>query len=755
MSYLTTLLELWVLLAMCLLMGRQLLRLLPSEFVAANGFYLAPVLGMAAFLLLATLYGWLSPFTMVYSQIMTLTVVGLAFWFERDKAGWLVDSLQIGCFAVVVSLPILATVIIYGGYNPFTDTFTYLAQAQWLQGHPFSEKAIGSGYYPAVTQIILYQKAGSRMGGTFLLAFIQSLFGLKWSYDAYIPTISLAFVSGCLAIGAIIKQVVPARKMLILALCLLPCFTMNGYIFGAQWGFFPQTFGLALVTGLAALLPALITWSVQNHLSLWRSATLLIPLAICTAALFYAYNEPFVIFGAGIFFFLLVVFYCFKSQWHKLLVFLTCYAVEVSLLLNYEGVRIVRNFFQTLSISKEHTNIGWPVLWSPVQFFAHAFGMKSAFRNGQYFLDDFTSSYLFIPFLLALSWGIYHYVYKKQKDHLLLFLLICMEIAFLLAFFKFRYFSPNMTGEEIGYTFLQFKIVKYAAPFSLALVGIFLAALWVNLKSYRFAFAMAYVLALIGGFAIQCMIIIPHFANGFLTEVGQRRSPFEVMVQLRAALANHPKDEVIYLGFGEDHSKLREMVIYVLYDYKLASDYHDDGYIVGSLPEKERHLPLSVAKWLMVINSQHPYCLSQNQRVIGPFALQPAPFHALILEKSAGSYPIEKNQAGDTWNWVNDRIEYAFTRLGTSSRVKITCQLHSFAFPRMLNMLLKDADQGTVLAHYQFKQTGEKLFTSPWIKTSAQHLSLQVSADGLPLRISKSDHRKAKFLVTNLSLCSQ
>lgn len=751
MNYFLILIELWVLLLICMLIGRRICYLLPNIIKLSVGFYIAPILGLSFLILITTLYGWLFPFKFHYSLLITLAIVLFAFVYEKKKRQVFRDGLQICLFATIASLPILMPIIYYVGYNPFTDIFTYLVHGQWLQEHAFSEKAIASGFYPAMTQVTLYQKAGSRMGGSFLLGYVQSLFALRWSYYAYIPTIALAFVTGCLSLGGIIRQVVPTKRVVVLALALLPAFSFNGFVYGAEWGFFPQTFGLAFSCGLAVLLPFLSRIVTTNHFSFSKIMLYAIPIAICTAALLFSYNEPFPIFALGITLFFLLALFSSKNKIALLALFIF-YTIEVLLLLNYEAIRIARNLLQTIAISHQASAIGWPTLWSPIQFLAHTFGMKSPFGSNTFRLDYIASVYLFPIFFIAICWILGSFVRRHPKRRLTLIFLLSVDFVLFLIFLKFRYFSPNTSNSaEVGFTFLQFKISKYAALFSLGLAGISLALIWQQAKNARLYLLYTYILMITFGLYIHSHVVVPNFTNGFITEVNQEKNPFDTLLQLRYALSAIPVDESIYIGLGEEHGKLRQMVAYILHDRKIASDYTDDGYISGSLPPEEKTMLPNKNKWLITLKPRGSLC--ESGEIVGPFLIQKAPFNHLILEKTESIYGTEMNSNNETWNWVNNAIDFYFAPIGLSSKARLEFNLTSFPTKRSFTVELKDAS-GKTLAKNHFSQSGEKSFKSPLIKVNSKHLILHVEADGTPIRISEGDTREAKFVIANVKFCS-
>ena len=754
MNFIVILLELACLFFLCVALGRRVVDLLPPIMHRTMGFYVAPILGLAFLVLFATLYGWLSPFKPMYSIPAACGLAAVAVAFERKKRQMFREYVHVVLFGVICSLPILASVLLYDGYNPLTDIFTYLVQSQWLQSHSFAEKAVASGYYPALSQVVNYQTSGSRMGGSFLLGYVQSLFALRWSYDAYLATVSLSFVAGCLSMGGIIRQVVPVRKSVVLALAIIPAFSMNGFVYGAEWGFFPQTLGLAFALGLTALYPYLTKLLVSRDCSWVRIARYVLPASLCTAGLLFAYNEPFPIFAAAMGLFIIITVLTHLNAMKAIGVCFAFYALEVLVLIHYEAIRIAKNLYQTLSISHGLATIGWPVLWSPLQFLAHSFGLKTPFENGIHGLDYAISTWGFAVFFTVLCVILFRFMRVHLKRRVTLSFLFCVELVLVLFFLKFRYLSPSMSAIEVGHTFLQFKISKYTAPFSLALGGIGWAIVWYYGKTYRLFLAYFFAAVMVLGLILQCFGISKNLNQHFLTEMQRPRSPFEALLQLREAVSSIAPDEVIHIDLGESHSKLRQMVAYVLYDRKIASDYRDDGYIVGQLPLGERVMSPQNANWLITTNANSDLC-PHNGQSVGPFLLLKEPFHYTTLDTHAGAYNTESDAKGNTLSWVANAANFSFTTTGVSHEVRYRFSLKNHADPRKFSLQLK-TDSGEVLAQdFRVLPVGATAIESPWLKTEARHFILHVEADGKPERLSKRDGREAKFVIMNLKLCAR
>ena len=621
MSTLVVIVEMWALLLISMLLGRRLVDLLPGNVARPLNFYVSPVLGLAVLVLIATLYGWISAFSFKITLPLTLALVVLAAVFEKHKRALLKDSVWLCLFAVICAMPVWAQIFKYGGYSPFTDIFTYIAQAQWLQEHPFTDKVITSGNYPALTQVALYQWSGSRMGGTFLLGFVQSLFNLQWSYYAYTSAVSCALVTGCLAIGGIIRHVIPSRRLIILALALLPSISMNGFIYGAEWGFYPQTLGLSFALGVCALFPFLIKIVMQAKPGFLKSVAYALPAAVSSAALLFAYNEPFPIFIAAIFLYLVIVGLQNRSALPSLLIFVGVFIVETLILVNYEAIRIFINIYQTLGISNGMAQIGWAILWSPIQFIAFSIGMKSPFRSNFLSLDYFYSTFFATAVLLAMLVILISFVKKNPKRRENIIFLACIEFVLMIFLIKFRYFSPDMSAAEVGHTFLQFKIAKYQTPFMMALVGIFWAICYKYFKAQRRLLIVGYFILFIIGGIFHFYKSTIGYTRHFLIEAECSYNPFAVLLELRQELHSIPKDKVVYVDLGfENHHKLRQMVAYILYDRKIAGDYRDDGYILGRLPEKDRNMSKDGA--IKVIYMRENVKPQDADVVVGPFVIR-------------------------------------------------------------------------------------------------------------------------------------
>jgi len=729
-------------------LGRRVVTVLPDSFEESVKFYVAPVLGLAVMILIVTVYGWLSPFKPTISISLFAGLLLLCLVFEKQRSVLFRDWLILCGFAIVATIPIFAPAIRFDSFNPFNDTFTYLVHGQWLQQHAFSEIAQSSGFFPAETQVVLYQRAGHRMGGSFFLGFVQSLFNLKWSYYAYLPTVGLAFTLGSLAIGGVIRKVVPVSRPVCLALCSIPALSMNGFVFGAQYGFLPQTFGLAFAAGLIGLIPGLIEHTLNAKPNWKQQFVNLLPLSLCTAALLIAYSDMFPVVGAGVGLFLLLMIFLSWSDRNRIVVAFLIFSVQVMAVVNVEGVRIFRNFIHTLlGAASGSVHFGWPVLWSPIQFIANSFGMKAPFDSNVFFVDRLFSIWIFPVLLVAIVVILAKILRTKSKNPTIL-LLVCINVIFWLAFLKFRYATTGL-GAEVGNTFLQFKLSNWLAPYNIGLLGIAIAWLWVNGETCKRVFKSTVLVSLMAGAVIQFAIVSQMFTQQFQDETMQKHSPFNVFLDLRSRVASIPKDEVIYLGIPNEHHKIAQMAAYVMFDRKLAGSYKD-GYLRGSLPADERDMPFEVADWMIQLKPT-PTADENPLNRVGPFLLRRAPFAFYNLKSVSGAYSTETG-AGKTWNWVNDSVDYQFSHIGKTPKAQVHFQYLLSGKPRTMTIQFRTVS-GKELAVFKIPlKGGWGEYESPVIDTGSQDVVVRISADGKPLRLSPGDAREAKFLIQNIFL---
>jgi len=747
MLLLAALSQISILAVLLSLVGQPLSRLVPGK-VQSVGHFFGPVLALCVFILLSVAYGWLSSFKFSVSLTIGTLALILSLLFSKCRITALKNSFWFLGFVIIASTPILGPLMLFDSFNPFNDTFTYLVHGQWLQTHSFAETVLTSGNFPAETQVALYQNAGHRMGGSFFLAFIQSLFRLEWSYYTYVPVVCTFFCVGCYSVAGVLEFHFGLERYKALMLALLPAFSFNGFVFGAQYGFLPQTVGLSVFMAFICFSYFYLVWMPETRLGVRQLFVHLLPLSLLIATILFCYNDMFPFVAGGSFLLILAFLYRVAKVSLNLLNSLVIVFLQVAVFVNVEGLRIIKNFIDTvLNAASGAVVFGWPVDWDVIQFYAFSLGLKSPFGHGQYKLDTVLSVWA-MPIILGILAITINKVRVGRGGKILFDLFLSFNALALFLFIKFRYFTTDIAGQQ-GHTFLQFKLASWLGAVNLFIFSVLLAWIYQKIKIPE----VIKNVTVLGLFAISASIHIfiaaPNYTHHFLAETGREKSAFNFFTELRQKLEPISKEEVVYLGVPHEHHKLTQMIAYILHDRKLAGKY-EDGYLRGTLPEAERDMGIDVADWLIEHRPRQTSDEKQLNRH-GALIISERPFNVSQRLGHVGGYATESS-GGNQWNWVKDEITHSFQLLTDKTEVTIRFDYLLNGSNRQMHVVLEDASKKQLFEEYFEMKPGWGVYNSRNIKVTSQLLNLRVVASGEPIKLSETDSRETKFLLQNAEL---
>lgn len=724
-------------------------------------FFLEPCLGFAALTLISTYISWIIrvDFTLC---ITTTVILGTISLYALYREAFFTDLLIYLLFSTTASLPILMPVLQFGCYNPFTDIFTYLVHAQWLQTHPFSYIATPSNFYPATTQITMYQQQGFRMGASFFLAFIQGLFQFSWSYDAYPIAVCVAFTSGCLLIAGLIFQISQTSRATSLFLSLLTVCLPNGFLFGAQWGFFPQTFGLTFMAGAIYLIPQSYSYILnQKYMSIARLVVLSLPLALLMSAYFLCYNDMIMLFlvCTALYSFVFFAKNKYNKNIIKVLYYISIAITITAIFVNPELKRFIISFRNgALKASAGAISMGWPVNFSAAEFLAYSFGLKLDIislawptkSQTHYFFPNFI-----FPLILAFVFFKYFWQVKTVPD--VVILIITINIIFLLAFIKFRYFTKSF-DESAGMTFIQFKLMKWLAPCNISLLVGMCAFL---LRSVRRVALVYGTLSIIMMWRLYTYykIDVPNMTNDFLVQLGVKKSGFDEILSLRKKVELLKDVDLLILDIPFLNHKLTQLVAYILNDKKILGSFKKDGYIYGQLPDKELGYDLKndfgefVKGKKVAYIKYDPYNNSQrNEDVrVGNFCIQKN--RSINLESMYTEYPTEMDCTG-FWDWVNLKLIYKIIIFKKCNKVKITFEYLAHPLKenagRRIFVALKEGNHALVSSTFvNCGQWAKGCLTADDIRSEAE---LEFTSEGAAIPLGAHDRRLTRFIIKNIKI---
>jgi hypothetical protein len=725
--------------------GISLCNLLPYRLRPVARFYFSPLLGLTVFIFIATIHGWFVPFKQWSCIAEGLFVLAISFYFIKKKAKLLPYLLIIIPYAIVVSLTVLFPLLRYDAFNSFNDAFTYLVHGQWLQEHAFSEPAVRSGNYPALTQVALYQAGGMRMGASFFLGWTQAVFGLAWSYYAYPAVIALPLIAGSLAVGGAIKLMVIKKRLISILMGCLTATAFNGFAFGASYGFFPQTFGLALAAGATTLLAGLIKQNMRTY-QLKKTIRNCLPVALIFGALALCYNDLLLFIGAGLFVFMVIIAISNPSKIKTFIMVIVVLLLQIAVLVNVEFVRIIRNLLNAvIGVGSGLHRVGWPIFWKPVEFLSYAFGLRAPVENGWLLGNEYIS----VTVCVIMVFAIIFFLMKCLRTPFAAYLYLNASVlmVFIAGFIYFRYITSGPTVAETGNTFLQFKITKWASPFCFIFIGASIAYIC-HKKRVLSILITALLLVMVILTSAGNYVLAEIYSNNYLQEIGCKKAAFNELLKLRVLIKNISNTDVIYLNLGSVHHKLRQLVAYILYDRKVAGDYTDDGYIYGHLPHNQQSISFNKANWIidyigMDKNKDTP------ELKVGNIILKKRPDYQISLLAVTGGYGREI-VGDDWWYWTSDSLEFKYKTLGIiKKKIKLKFGYMPGSDGRKVKILIRSNKTSEMMMRMKL---GWNEFETQPIEIYGTDLSIKFSSDERLVPISATDKRMVSFLIKNLEL---
>lgn len=740
------------------LLGHAALRgLLGRKACTIGGLLLAPAFGMALMVLLATVVGWTLGTRAWIVVPLTLPLGAVSLVYARRRLSLVPLFLLI---SAALSVPPLSSVYRSGAFVPYNDTFTYLAHGQWLQNNAFSkdlsgakvesyaegseastgdgssDKAIGvSPLKPTDTQVAFYQRSGLRMGGSFLLGWMQAATGVRWSLDSYLPLVASAGIAGALAVAAWIAFLFPGRRWLALGCGLALGCSYGGFSFGTIGGFMPQMVGLTLGTAFLAW-----TTSLSQRIGRlgWRE---LLCGAILLAAAGYAYSEllPFLVIPCGLWFLVQLVLAAKQDRLPVVrsgLVFLgLCVA-----LWNVELLRI-----KTALVGQSSALVGWAVDWSSAQFLSHAIGLKSGSSDADH--EILPAGLAAAGYGMLLACGLVAGLRRGVLTRSGVKLVPAMALAglFLAAFLYFRFGvdAPWPVGQ--GHTWNQFKIANWGAPVALILAGI----AWVGLGCHR----VVAILGVGGLLAFAAGGIAVNLRLGAFRSLpvimltGRVEDPLGVYRDLRAAVLGTRTEKPVYLDLGGVEHKSRQMAAYFLSGVPVVADWSDDGYILPSESPAWSRLSLADCEWMIRTSDSGNPPGESSVLQFGRLQLARIPPYVVSLDSVTSQHDLERS-GSDWWVWVERSVDLSF---GVRRGEEIPALLEFEAAPVVVPMELRvEIERSGVINRRELQLSpGWSRYQLKLPEGGLGKVLIRLRSDQPPQAISKTDGRLATFSLRN------
>jgi hypothetical protein len=324
--------------------------------------------------------------------------------------------------------------------------------------------------------------------------------------------------------------------------------------------------------------------------------------------------------------------------------------------------------------------------------------------------------------------------------------------AFTAGFLYFRYWLEGFAPGEVGQTFAQFKLAKWATVFAFVLVGVGADSYGRRHRLLMRTVTVCLVVAICLGLAGNYGAALP-LMDDFKAETGYERNGFDAFLKVRRLSAHLPANDVIYVNLRGAHHKLRQMVAYILWDRKLSSNYNDDGYIFGNLPPSDRVMPLSEANWVIEFSpgargrpGAAAGTLVMRSPTAAEFALDER--RAPILQTVTGGY--EREDDGNGWRvWTPKQLEMQYDVPAAMKAMSVKFTYLPAVADRMLTVVVSGRQESVFTLPMK---PGWNDYESSPLPVDDAHVTVRFVGDGAPVHIGIHDQRLALFLIANVEL---
>ncbi|WP_228874577.1 hypothetical protein [Paraburkholderia saeva] len=669
---------------------------------------------------------------------------------EQNAKDAFLHALVVSGFGIVCGASVFGPLFAFGAFDAHNDAFTYLVHGDWLQAHAFREPISPTSVTPLDTQVYMYQSQGFRMGGSFLLADLQALLNLRWSDEVYPALVTTAIAACCLTIGVpLSRHLRPLHRPIRLALLALPAFGFGGMVFGANFGFLPQSIGLALSAGLLFVVGPLLRWTVAGHNSSVDIAKASFPCAVLFSSAIFAYTEigPFLVVAiVGSAFILALKF----RAWRNLLMFIGISVGVSFIILNTE-------LFRTYASLRTQTGavVGSPVDWSLLGYVAHALGVHggvwgAAFQwttpesAGSIFF--YLGLFLFGLVIAILAAGI-STIWRTTTSGVLLPTVLVLVI-FAVGILYFRYLTPSPFPKGVGQSWSQFKLAEWANPFMMALV--LLAVINLRLKfstSFRNIVLATFVIGFIGsalGGIVQKRPLMKYYSG--ITDLHQ------FYRDLRTTVWNIcPRTAPVYLDLEGENLKFRQMAVLYLPDRELESDWKDDGYFSTLPPARSKQVP-TVGSCVIERLGRNRWL--REGTPVGPFRVGVFDGRGQVqITSTIGGYARESD-GSNWWLWVPRKVSFELQPLPGSKGAPRTKLHFEYATrgKQTLTLVFRISDGSSQTLLLQSSGKEMTVFDEEIDVPPSKLTELSIETDGTPTPLAESDPRVAAWIIRNVTI---
>jgi hypothetical protein len=712
---------------------------------------MAPVMGAGVLVLLSSLYSYGGMPMITAAPFICATALALSVWggiaarhrINYGQVHWKAP-LFVHALGFIGSASAAASVLLYHAWNPYNDAFTYISIADFLQGHSFFTPAIPGINHPVLTQMSIYQHYGFRMGSNFLLAFFTCLFRQPFSFDLYIPVLSLGLWIAVPGFWVFCRRALFMSSTAAVFATLIYSLHTAIPISNALWGFMPETWGIAFMLPLLALYLRLTSRGQR----LRRIAVT----GIFGGLLLLTYLEivPFVLLAVAICYLAraLMVQLRFRGasgpQFSAIKFTNPRFSIPVGLLLNLLAPIVVaavvapvaaRKFVPAMLVQAGAV-VGWDVRLSLVDYLAMLAGYRSMIQGVIMTPGMLRATLRLTAFLAVLTSAVaaLRAPLRTRRQ------LACLASPFIAALAWFSLYAVNpWDASQVGNPWSTYKLVTYSFFLFVALWGVGLAMLWRKARFYRLL-VVGQLAAFVGFFPVATLATAKTAAQGMQQLTGNREDPVGEYKRLSQDLPGLPRNSAVNLDIPSEALKHRQLVAYFLRRPVIA-DWSDDGYIWPHLSQAAR------AKQIDPTSPTLVYTLGKSGSLANLTLMKPGT--AFATDSFGAGWWGEEKDGPNCWHWLEEKGELNLFVGGRGGSLTLRADL-AVVGTKQRNVFIAVTEKPDQDKRYTLPERWFAPFTSDRIHLPAGQYHVRISADGPSYRFPK-DPRPIRIGVRNLA----
>jgi hypothetical protein len=708
--------------AVCCLLGYGLVCLLLPRRWERERLLLMPVFGAGGIILISSFLSYAGA-GMRYAAPLIVTSGGILsaiVYFSTPPSSRALSGgpafIYTHLLGFIAGAGAMASVVLFNAWNPYNDAFTYISIADYLQDHSFLTPAEPGAHYPVLTQMLLYQRVGLRMGSNFLLSFFAGLFRREYSFDVYMPTLALGLWLAVPGFWVFCRRGLflssPASGLAALFYGL----NFSVPIANALFGFMPQTWGMVF---LFPMIPLYLRATTDLD-----RKKMLIPAGLMGALLLLTYSEifPFILAGIG-------TSYLYRVGFGNLRLKNGLISFFGSSLLAVLLAPVAAWKFPTAMAIQISAVVGADLKFRLLDYLS----MMAGFRS---FLQGKASGFLLLISILTSAVVLYAFIKGPRRTSRQVVLL---SVIFILALGWFLLFVMNpWNPNERGQPWSTYKIVTYIFFLFAAMYGLGISLLWGKRGWIRLG-AASLIAVYIAFFPFITFKVAGLNVTAIREFTGVKENPIAEYKRIRQVLSDLPAGTPVNLVFPPEAQKHRQMTAYFLRRPVIAN-WMDDVYIGRLLLPPYQSLPIDFSYPAL---SYKPF---EPKRTVANLVLDRGP--QIITLLGSGWYG-EEHDAENWWRWLEKEGEILVS-LPKESRIRLQGEIAVIGVPHR-TLTVRVEGRPKLSLHRTLAQCWFTPLPPMELDLPSGSQKILLSADGPVARMGQ-DPRNVRVGVRNLSL---